>query len=151
MLEFISGSTSTDDQISKGRENMLALLQAHPEPGSLSALVSWWWPLTIGAGQALVQTGRTDVKLFNHYFSDQLLGAMESGNVPVEYSTDCQYHSMGAKVAEIALALGRGEDVPNNVYQAPITAIEQAGAAKALEEVQAMDEAAIAYLKDFGG
>ena len=151
MLEFISGSVSTDDQISKGRDNMLALLQAHPEPGSLSALVSWWWPLTIGAGQALVQTGRTDVKLFNHYFSDQLLGEMASGNIPVEFSTDCQYHAMGAKVAELALALGRGEEVANNVYQAPITALEQADAAKALDEVKAMDEAAIAFLADFGG
>lgn len=151
MLEFISGSTSTDDQISKGRENMLALLQSRPEPGSLSAFVSWWWPLTIGAGQALVQTGRTDVKLFNHYFSDQILGGMASGNIPVEFSTDCQYHSMGAKVAEIALALGRGEDVPNTVHQTPITAIEQSEAAAALDEVKSMDEAAIAYLKDFGG
>jgi len=151
MLEFISGSTSTDDQISKGRENMLALLQANPEPGSLSALVSWWWPLTIGAGQALVQNGRTDVKLFNHYFSDQLLGEMASGNIPVEFSTDCQYHAMGAKVAELAMALGRGEEVANNVYQAPITKIVQAEAAKALDEVKAMDEAAIAYLADFGG
>lgn len=151
MLEFISGSTSTDDQISKGRENMLALLQAHPEPGSLSALVSWWWPLTIGAGQALVQSGRTDVKLFNHYFSDQLLGEMASGNIPLEFSTDCQYHAMGAKVAELAMALGRGEEVPNNVFQTPITALEQADAAKALDEVKAMDEAAIAFLADFGG
>ena len=151
MLEFISGSVSTDDQISKGRDNMLALLQAHPEPGSLSALVSWWWPLTIGAGQALVQSGRTDVRLFNHYFSDQLLGEMASGNIRVEFSTDCQYHSMGAKVAELALALGRGEEVLNNVYQTPITSLERADAAKALDEVKAMDEAAIAYLADFGG
>ena len=151
MLEFISGSVSTDDQISKGRDNMLALLQAHPEPGSLAALVSWWWPLTIGAGQALVQSGRTDVKLFNHYFSDQLLGEMASGNIPVEFSTDCQYHAMGAKVAELALALGRGEDVPANVFQTPITSLEPADAAKALDEVKAMDEAAIAFLKPFGG
>lgn len=151
MLPFISGSTSTDDQISKGRENMLALLQANPEPGSLSALVSWWWPLTIGAGQALVQSGRNDVRLFNHYISDQLLGEMASGNLPIEFSTDCSYHAMGQKVGELALALGRGEDVPNNVFQAPVAQIEQADAAKALDEVKAMDEAAIAYLKDFGG
>ncbi len=151
MLEFISGSVSTDDQISKGRENMLALLQSRPEPGSLSAMISWWWPLTIGAGQALVQAGRTDVKLFNHYFSDQLLGEMSSGNIPITYSTDCQYHTMGAKVGELALALGRGENVPNVVYQAPITGIVQSEAAAALDEVKAMDSAAIAYLKNFGG
>lgn len=151
MLEFISGSVSTDDQISKGRDNMLALLQANPEPGSLAAMVSWWWPLTIGAGQALVQSGRTDVKLFNHYFSDQLLGEMASGNLPVTFSTDCPYHLMGAKVAELALALGRGEEVPNNVFQTPVTALEPADATKMLDEVKAMDEAAIAFLADFGG
>jgi hypothetical protein len=47
--------------------------------------------------------------------------------------------------------LGRGEDVPNTVHQTPITAIEQSEAAAALDEVKSMDEAAIAYLKDFGG
>lgn len=151
MLPFISGSTSTDDQISKGRDNMMALLQAHPEPGSLAAMVSWWWPLTIGAGQALQQSGRTDVHLFNHYFSDQLLGEMASGNLPIEFSTDCAYHAMGQKVGELALALGRGEDVPNHVYQAPVTQVTQAEAAKALSDLQQMDAEAIKYLKQFGG
>ncbi|MBT7449593.1 MAG: sugar ABC transporter substrate-binding protein [Rhodospirillaceae bacterium] len=57
MLPFMPGSVSTTDQISKGRENMLSLLQAHPEPGSVAGLISWWWPLTIGAAQAMQQAG----------------------------------------------------------------------------------------------
>lgn len=151
MLPFISGSTSTDDQISKGRENMLALLQANPEPGSLNAFVSWWWPLTIGAGQALVQMGRNDVKLFNHYTSDQLLGEMASGNLPIEFSTDVPYHTIGEKVGQLALSLGRGENVPNHSNFAPVQTILPGDAGKVREEIKAMDDAAIAYLKDYGG
>lgn len=76
MLPFMPGTVSTQDQISKGRENALALLQSNPEPGSVAGIISWWWPLTIGAGQAMQQMGRDDLRLFNHYFSDQLLGEM---------------------------------------------------------------------------
>ena len=57
-------------EIADGRQNALALLQAHPEPQSIDAIISWWWPFTIGAGQALAQSNRTDIRLFNHYFSD---------------------------------------------------------------------------------
>lgn len=151
MLPFVSGSTSTSDQISKGRENMLALLQANPEPGSISAFVSWWWPLTVGAGQALRQMGRDDVRLFNHYFSDQLLGEMAAGQMPIEFSTDVPWHTMGTKVAELAVAIARGEDIPNDSFRVPVTAIVQEEAASALAEVQAMDKQAIALLQDYGG
>lgn len=151
MLPFMPGTVSTQDQISKGRENMLSLLQAHPEPGSIDGLVSWWWPLTIGAGQALQQMGRTDVTLYNHYFSDQLLQAMAAGAYPIVFSTDVPWHTLGHKTAELAMALGRGEDVPNYVYRVPVTAIVQSEAAAALAEVQEMDKQAIALLKEYGG
>jgi len=151
MLPFMPGSVSTQDQISKGRENMLSLLQAHPEPGSVDGLVSWWWPLTIGAGQAMEQMGRTDVTLYNHYFSDQLLQAMAAGAYPIVFSTDVPWHIMGKQTAELAMAKGRGEDVPNFVYRVPVTAIVQAEAAEALKEVQEMDKQAIALLSEYGG
>lgn len=151
MLPFMPGTVSTQDQISKGRENMLSLLQAHPEPGSVSGLVSWWWPLTIGAGQAMQQMSRTDVVLYNHYFSDQLLQAMASEAYPIVFSTDVPWHTLGQKTAELAMAMGRGEDVPNHVYRVPVTAIVQSEAAAALAEVQEMDKKAIALLKEYGG
>ncbi|MEO1190916.1 MAG: substrate-binding domain-containing protein [Pseudomonadota bacterium] len=151
MLPFMPGSVSTQDQISKGRENMLSLLQANPEPGSVSGLISWWWPLTIGAGQGMRQMGRTDVTLYNHYFSDQLLQAMAAEAYPIIFSTDVPWHTLGQKTAELAMALGRGEDVPNYVYQVPVTAIVQPEAAAALAEVQEMDKQAIALLKEYGG
>jgi len=151
MLPFMPGSVSTTDQISKGRENMLSLLQANPEPGSVNGLISWWWPLTIGAGQAMQQMGRTDVTLYNHYFSDQFLQAMAAGVYPIVFSTDVPWHTLGKKSAELAMAMGRGEDVPNYVYRVPVTAITQDQAAAALKEVQEMDKQAIALLKDYGG
>ena len=151
MLPFISGSVSSDDQISKGRENMLALLQANPEPGSIAGFMSWWWPLTIGAAQAVQQMGRDEVKIFNNFTSDQLLGEMASGNSPIAFSTDVPYHTIGEGVGKLALALGRGEEVPNVSYRAPVVTILPEEASKVHDEIRAMDEAAIAYLKQFGG
>lgn len=151
MLPFIPGSVSTQDQISKGRENALALFEANPQPGSINAFVSWWWPLTLGAGQALTQLGRTDVNIYNHYFSDQLLQAMANNAAPIVFSTDVPWHLIGQKTAELAMAVGRGEDIPSYNYRVPVTAIVQEEAAQALAEVQSMDEQAIALLKQYGG
>jgi len=151
MLPFMPGSVSTQDQISKGRENMLSFLQAHPEPGSVAGFISWWWPLTIGAGQAMQQMGRDDITMFNHYFSDQFLQEMASGQYPIVFSTDVPWHLIGQRTGEIAMAMGRGEDVPNIHYRVPVTAIVQAEAEAALAEVQAMDAAAIALLAEYGG
>ena len=151
MLPFVGGGVSTQDEISGGRQNMLSLLQAHPEPGSIAGFVSWWWPFTLGAGQALKQQGRTDVPLFNHYFSDQLLDVMVNKAMPILFSTDVPWHVIGEKTAHLAMALGRGEKVPNNVYHVPVTAITLDEAPKALAEVQDMDKQAIALLKQYGG
>lgn len=151
LLPFMPGTVSTQDQISKGRENVLSLLQANPDPNSITGIISWWWPLTIGAGQALQQMGRTDVKIFNHYFSDQLLGEMAAGKMPIEFSTDVPWHIMGEQVAETAIKLGQGEKVPPYHHRVPVTQITKDQASKALAEVQKMDQEAIAFLKQYGG
>ncbi len=151
MLPFMPGTVSTQDQISKGRENGLSLMQANPEPGSVAGFISWWWPLTIGFGQAAKQMGRTDIRMFNHYFSDQLLGEMAAGTYPIEFSTDVPWHTLGKKTAELAMAMGRGEKVEPYQYRVPVTAIVQEEAAAALSEVQEMDKKAIALLGKYGG
>ncbi|MFA1671953.1 sugar ABC transporter substrate-binding protein [Rhizobium mongolense] len=151
LLPFMPGTVSTQDQISKGRENVLSLLQANPDPGSITGIISWWWPLTIGAGQALQQMGRTDLKIFNHYFSDQLLGEMAAGKMPIEFSTDVPWHIMGEKVAETAIKLGQGEAVLPYHHRVPVTQITKDQASQSLAEVQKMDQEAIAFLKQFGG
>lgn len=151
ILPFMSGSVSTSDQISKGRENMLSLLQANPQPGSITGVVSWWWPLSVGAGQAMQQMNRTDIKIFNHYFSDQFLTDMAAGTYPIVFSTDVPWHLMGKKVGEMAMAMGRGVDIKPYMYRVPVTAITPDQAKAALAEVQEMDKQAIAFLKPFGG
>jgi ABC-type sugar transport system substrate-binding protein len=150
MLPFMTGSVSTSDEISKGRENALSVLQANPSPDAIQAIVSWWWPLTIGASQALTQMNRKAV-VTNHYFSDQLLGEMANPASPIEFSTDVPYHTAGDRIAEIALALGQGQTVPNYVYHVPVTAIEKSEASAALAELKQMDQKAIALLKNYGG
>jgi ABC-type sugar transport system substrate-binding protein len=151
ILPFMSGSVSTSDQISKGRENMLSLLQANPQPGSITGIVSWWWPLSVGAGQAMQQMNRTDIKIFNHYFSDQFLTDMAAGTYPIVFSTDVPWHLMGKKVGEMAMAMGRGVEIKPYMYRVPVTAITPDQAKAALAEVQDMDKQAIAFLKPFGG
>lgn len=150
MLPFMTGSTSTSDQISKGRENILSLLQANPSDDSLHAIASWWWPLTVGASQALTQMNRKAI-VTNHYFSEQLLSEMVSPDSPIEFSTDVPYHTAGDRIAEIALMLGQGQDVPNHIFHVPVTAIEKHQAADALAELKEMDRQAIELLKNYGG
>ena len=150
-LPFIDGGQGTSDEISVGRQNMLSLLQAHPEPGSLTGFISWWWPFTLGAGQAMKQMNRSDIALFNHYFSNQFLEAWVNKQVPVLFSTDVPWHLIGKKTGELAISLGRGEKVPNNVYRVPVIAKTPDQAAEALAEIQEMDKQAIALLKQYGG
>jgi len=151
LLPFMSGSVSTQDQISKGRDNVLSLLQANPAPGSVTGIISWWWPLSIGAAQALKQMNRTDVRIFNHYFSNQLLEEMQKPDSPIEFSTDVPWHLMGEQVADIAMKLGRGEDVPKFHNRVPVTQITKDQATQALADVQKMDAEAIAFLKQYNG
>lgn len=151
LLPFMPGSVSTQDQISKGRDNVLALLQANPGPGSITGIISWWWPLTIGAVQALKQMNRTDVRIFNHYFSNQLLEEMSRPDSPIEFSTDVPWHIMGEQVAEIAMKLGKGQDVPAFQSVVPVTQITKDQASQALADVKKMDDEAIAFLKKYGG
>jgi ABC-type sugar transport system substrate-binding protein len=150
MLPFMTGSVSTTDEISKGRENCLSLLQAHPDPNSLQLITSWWWPLTIGAAQALQQMNRKAI-VTNHYFSNQLLSEMASPDSPIQFSTDVPYHIAGGRVGQLAIALGQGQDVPNDSYMTPISFISKDQAAQALTELKSMDDQAIALLKQYGG
>ena len=76
---------------------------------------------------------------------------MAAKTFPILFSTDVPWHTLGQKTAELAIKLGRGETVPNNVYRVPITAITADKSGKALAELQEMDKQAIALLKQYGG
>jgi ABC-type sugar transport system substrate-binding protein len=151
VLPFMSGSTSGSDQISKGRENVLSLLQANPDPASINAIISWWWPLSIGAVQGLNQMNRTNIMIANHYFSEQLLEEMARPESPIAFSTDTPWDIVGEKTAQLALALGRGENVPNDVFRTPVRAITRDQAAETLAKLRKDDAEAIAILKQYGG
>jgi ABC-type sugar transport system substrate-binding protein len=151
MLPVMPGGVSSQDELSIGRQNVLSLLQANPQPGSIAGIVAWWWPYAIGAGQAMQQLGRNEVRIFNHNFSDQLLSAMAAKAFPIEFSTDVPWDELGKKTAEIAVALGRGQDVPPIPYRIKVTAITQDQAAATRENLLDQDKQAIALLGKFGG
>jgi ribose transport system substrate-binding protein len=151
VLPFIDGGQGTSDEISVGRKNMLSLLQANPEPGSLAGFISWWWPFTLGAAQALKQMNRDDVPLFNHYLSTQILEAWAAKQIPLVFSCDSPFPEIGRKTGELAVKLARGEDVPNIVYRIPVITKTPDQAEEALAELKSMDEQAIALLKQYGG
>ena len=151
VLPFMSGSVSTSDQISKGRENVLSLLQANPDPASIQAILSWWWPLAVGASQALRTMPDRDILIASHYFSEQLLGEMASPGSRITFATDTPWAYMGEKVAELAMRLGRDEEVENIVYRSPVNTIRQADASATLDALLAEDQAAIELLANYGG
>lgn len=152
MLERLQGGVSTEDETSLSRKNVTALLEAHPQKGSISALVSWWWPDTLGAAQAIKRMKRTEIKVFNHYFSDQFLGDWSSGQYEIAASTDTPWTIMGDSVGQMAVAMARGEHVPPRTYHVPvrfITTAEEAGQWRA--QLKEWDAKAISVLKKYGG
>lgn len=151
VLPFMSGSVSTSDQISKGRENVLSLLQSNPSQDAIQAIVSWWWPLAIGASQALRRMPDRDILVASHYFSEQLLGEMASPGSKIAFATDTPWGYMGEKVAELAMLLGRDEEVQKIVYRSPVTTIQPEEATETLAALKAEDEEAIALLSKYGG
>lgn len=152
MLPFLPGGVSTEDETAISRKNVTALLQAHPKKGSINAFVSWWWPDTLGAAQAIKRMNRTEIKVFNHYFSNQFLSDWASGQYEIAASTDTPWTDMGDAVAQIAVAMARGENVPPRTYHVPvrfITTREEAG--QWLAQLKDWDKQAIDLLKQYGG
>lgn len=152
MLQFLPGGVSTEDETAISRKNVTSLLQAHPKKGSINALVSWWWPDTIGAAQAIQRMKRTEIKVFNHYFSDQFLSDWADHKIDITGSTDTPWVDIGRSAAEIAVALARGEKVPNRTYHVPIRFITTASEAKEWRnKLRKWDKEAVALLKKYGG
>jgi ABC-type sugar transport system substrate-binding protein len=151
MLPFMPGGVSTQNERQLARENVSRLLAANPAKGSVNAVVSWWWPDTLGAQDALHQAGRTEVLLANHYFSNELLTAMSRPDTLIAASTDTPWHIIGTTTADLAVALAHGQSLPPATHFVPVTFIEKKDAAKALAEVQSMDTEVIALLSKYGG
>ncbi len=151
MLPFMPGGVSTQNERQIARENVSRLLAANPAKGSVNAIVSWWWPDTLGASDALRQAGRTEVLLANHYFSNELLTSMSRPDGLIAASTDTPWHIIGSTTADLAVRLARGERQPPATHFVPVTFIEKKDAAKSLADVQRMDAEAIALLRKYGG
>nr|WP_314256836.1 substrate-binding domain-containing protein [uncultured Devosia sp.] len=150
MLPFLPGGTGTEDEISKARENTIALLQSNPDPASITAISSWWWPLTLGTVQALRQMDRKLV-VTNHNFHDQLLSEMARPDSPIEFTTSPPFDILGERVGKLAVALGQGHDVPNETFFIPVdTATKETAEARRVELLE-KDNQAVEFLKKFGG
>ncbi|WP_246687092.1 hypothetical protein [Mesorhizobium sp. M3A.F.Ca.ET.201.01.1.1] len=150
-LPFMPGSVSTSDQMAKGRENTLSLLQANPDPASVQAIIAWWWPLAVGAAQALRTAPDRDIMLACYYFSDQLLSEMASPGSKIKIAMDSPWRVSGEKVVDLAMLLGRGEKVENIVYYTETETIRPPQAAATREKLLAEDKAAIELLAKYGG
>ena len=102
----------------------------------MNAIVSWWWPDSLGAADALRQTGRTEIIIANHYFSNELLTYMSQPNSLILASTDTPWHILGTKTGELAVRMARGERIPPTTYFVPVTSIEKKDAARTLADVK---------------
>ena len=151
MLPFLPGGVSTQNERQLSRQNVTSLLSAHPQKGSVNAIVSWWWPDSLGAADALRQTGRTEIIIANHYFSNELLTYMSQPNSLILASTDTPWHILGTKTAELAVRMARGERIPPTTSFVPVTFIEKKDAARTLADVKRMDSEVIALLRHYGG
>jgi hypothetical protein len=77
--------------------------------------------------------------------------AATSGTVPNRFMGIFDSIIAGDHVGQLALALGQGQNVPNNSYYTPVACISQSQAASAHADLRAMDQKAIALLGQYGG
>lgn len=151
MLPFLPGGVSTENERSHSRQNVTTLLTSHPQKGSVNAIVSWWWPDSLGAADALRQTGRKEILIASHYFSNELLTYMARPDSLIEASTDTPWDIIGTKAGDLAVRMARGERIDPFTYYVPVTFITKNQAAQTLQSITQLDNHVISLLSKYGG
>jgi len=124
-----SANTSVDTQ-----EAVAALLAKHPK-GELDAIFATWDAFAIGAYRALVEAGRTEVKIYSIDVSNADLEAIQAENSPWVSTAAVDPKLIGAINVRLAAKKLAGEDTPPT-HNLEASLIKQAELAAATEPVK---------------
>jgi ABC-type sugar transport system substrate-binding protein len=153
-LGYIDGGVSTQDQISLNRRNFSAFFRAHPEKGSVKVLMSFWWPPTVGAIKAMRELGRDKegIQVYNQYVSKTFYEEMARPDTPVVGTTDTDWRWICEKLADVLVAMAKGEEIPKEtIFWSPVPWYPKAQAKELLEWITKTDEWTHKKLREYGG
>jgi len=124
-----NNNTSVDTQ-----NAVSALLAKYPE-GELDAIFATWDAFAIGAYRALVEAGRTEVKIYGIDVSNEDLQAIQAENSPWVSTAAVDPKLIGATAVRLAAKKLAGEETPAT-YSLDANLIKQADLASASETVK---------------
>ncbi len=113
-----------DGGIADSRARMEAVLEANPEPGSISAVWAAWDQPALGALQAIEAAGREDegIVIVGIDANPQALDAIAAGG-NFEASVAQDFTGIGGTVAELVDAYLAGEEITQRVVYVPTTLV----------------------------
>lgn len=126
-----SDNTSVDTQ-----NAVAAFLSKYPK-GEIDAIFATWDAFAIGAHRALVEAGRTEIKIFGIDVSNPDLSAIQEENSPWVSTAAVDPKLIGAVTVRLAAKKLAGEDTPST-YNLDANLIKQSDL-KASSEVVKMD------------
>lgn len=124
-----NNNTSVDTQ-----NAVASLLAKYPE-GELDAIFATWDAFAIGAYRALVEAGRTEVKIYGIDVSNPDLEAIQAENSPWVSTAAVDPKLIGAVTVRLAAKKLAGEETPAT-YNLDASLIKQADLASAAEPVR---------------
>ena len=153
-LGYVDGGVSTEDEVAKSRRNFTAFFRAHPKKGSVKVVMSFWWPDTIGAIQAMRDLGRDKegILVFNQYVSKTLYEEMARADSPIVGTTDTDWRWIGEKLGNLLVDLAEGKKISaNENYWCPVPWYPKSQAPELLKALIKTDEWTHEKLIKYGG
>lgn len=124
-----------NDNTSVDTQNAVATLLAKYPKGELDAIFATWDAFAIGAHRALVEAGRTEVKIFGIDVSNPDLEAIQQENSPWVSTAAVDPKLIGAINVRLAAKKLAGEETPST-YSLEANIIKQADLKSAAEPVK---------------
>ena len=124
----VSSDTSVDTQ-----NAVAAMLTKHPK-GEIDAIYATWDAFAIGAARAVLEAGRTEIKIYGIDVSNSDLEIMQKENSPWVATAAVDPKTIGAVNVRLLAKKIAGEETPA-VHSLPATLIDQASLAKGGEGV----------------
>lgn len=154
LFPYVDGGVSTADEIALSRKNFGAVFRANPQKGTFKVIMSFWWPDTIGAIQAMREQGRDKegILVYNQYVSHTFYSEMARPDTPVVGTTDTDWRWIGEKLGEILVDQAKGKEIPENqIFWCPVPFHPKAKAQELLEWTAKTDEWTHKKLREYGG
>ncbi|GAA4708146.1 sugar ABC transporter substrate-binding protein [Brevibacillus fulvus] len=113
------GSATTNTALDT-QSQMEAILKKYPNKGDITAVWASWDEFAKGATRAILQAGRTEIKVYGIDMSDEDLQLMQEENSPWVATAAVDPSNIGRLQAETVFKKIKGEQIPDSVKLNPV-------------------------------